>query len=217
MTRKEFHLKINSKIIMAYLIGNLILALGICLNTESALGVSPVSSVVFNVSQISGLSFALVNFIYLTALIFVQYLLLPKEFKGFDLLQILASMLSSFFIQIFDNMLSVPQDLLGRIIFLFMGIILTGIGASLTVGMNVIPNPADALAHVVGRKLKRSFGVGKNVMDLGMIGLAIIIGLLLKGSLLGVGIGTVLSMILTGRVIALIHPWTEKTYEQLKD
>lgn len=208
-------LTVNGKTLLMYLLGNVVLALGICLNTESALGVSPVSSVVFNVSQISGIGFAVVNFFYLCVLLGVQYLLLPKEFKLFDLLQILASLLSSFFIQIFDTLLHVPTSLIARLIFLVLGIVLTGLGASLTVGMNVIPNPADALAHVVGRRLNRSFGFGKNVMDIAMIAIAVAIGLIFKGNLLGVGIGTVVSMVLTGRVIGLVHPWTEKTYQDV--
>lgn len=209
--------KINGKTLLVYLLGNVVLAFGVCLNTKTALGVSPVTSVAFNISQITAVPFGVINFFYLCVLIGIQYLLLKGAFQRFQLTQILASFLSSFFLQLFDDLIVLPQALPIRLLALVIGVALTGFGASLTVGMRLIPNPADALAETVGRVLHRPFGFGKNVLDSIAITVSIVLGLFFKGSFLGIGIGTVVAMALTGRVIALCHPWTERLYQRLTD
>lgn len=207
--------RINSKTVLVYLLGTIVLSFGVCLNTKTNLGVSPVTSLAFNIAQITEIPFGVVNFFYLCLLILIQYLLLRGEFERIQFTQIFASFLSSFFLQLFDTMIVLPQHLSVRFLGLIVGIALTGFGASITVGMRVIPNPADALAETVGRVLKRPFGFGKNVLDSIAITLSVSLGLIFKGSLLGIGIGTLVAMIMTGRVIALCHPWTERLYNRL--
>ncbi|MGT2785863.1 YczE/YyaS/YitT family protein [Streptococcus merionis] len=207
--------KINAKTATAYLIGTIILSLGLCLSAKSNLGVSPVTSTIFALAAVTGQSFAVTNFFYLCFLILVQFALLRTEFRHTQWTQILASFLGSFFIDIFDNHLPIPETLTLRAIFLATGIVLVGIGASITVGMQVIPNPADALANVIGKISGKGFGIGKNLLDVISILLASILGLLFQGQLVGVGIGTFLGMIFTGRIIALCHPWTEKLHQKL--
>lgn len=207
-------LKLNGKILLVYLLGNLILAFGVCLNTKTSLGVSPVTSVPFNLSQILPIPFSFINFAYLCFLILVQFALLRKASSLTQFSQILASFLLSFFIQIFDPILLVPDHLVWRVLALCLGIVATGIGVSLSVGMRVIPISGDALADVIGRITGRGFGFGKNVLDAVSITVSILLGLIFKGSLLGIGPGTVLAMICTGRVVALVHPMTERLYQK---
>ena len=93
---------------------------------------------------------------------------------------------------------------------------ITGIGASLSLAMDIVPNPADGLAHAVGKKLGKDVGLGKNLIDLVSIALAAALGLLASGRILGIGIGTVCAMLLTGRVMGLVHPRSLRLSENLK-
>ncbi|MET3557963.1 putative membrane protein YczE [Streptococcus rupicaprae] len=210
---KKPHITLGTLVV--YLIGTVVLSLGICLSAKSNLGVSPVTSIIFALAAVTGRSFAETNFVYLCFLIFVQFLLLKKEFRLRETAQILASFLGSLFIDLFDKQLPMPEQLGWKIIFLAIGICLVGIGASLMVGMNVIPNPADALAHVIGKVTGKGFGTGKNILDIISIMAAVLVGLLFAGRLVGLGLGTVLGMIFTGRIISWFHPLTEKWYEKL--
>lgn len=210
-----FKRKLNWQVLLVYLIGNIVLAFGVCLNTKTFLGVSPVSSVVYNLSVITGYSFGVVNFFYLCFLIFLQFLLLRKDFQLLQLGQVFASFIGSFFLEIFDQILVVPESLIWRVLALFVGIITTGLGASLVVGMQLVPNPADALAATIGQVLKKNFGFGKNILDLCSISIALVLGLYFEGSLLGIGLGTVVAVFMTGRVIALCHPYTERIYKKM--
>ncbi|MFC3928110.1 YczE/YyaS/YitT family protein [Streptococcus caprae] len=207
--------KINGKTLLVYLLGNLVLAFGVCLNTKTSLGVAPVTSVPYVISQILNLPLSVVNFVFLSLLIGVQFLLLGKAFRLLQMTQVFASFLGSAFIQLFDQILVVPDNWTWRILAMLLGITATGIGASVTVGMRVIPNPADALAETIGLVCKRNFGFGKNILDACAISLSLSLGLLARGHIIGIGLGTAVAMVLTGRVIALCHPYTEKLYSYL--
>lgn len=193
-----------------YSIGLIILALGITLNTKTGLGVSPIISIPYNISQIWHLNLGTMTFIFYTILVMIQILLLRKDFKIYQLLQIVMSLVTSFFIDIFDRMIPAVTPAFGRILILFLAIILTGIGAALTVGMEIIPNPADGLANVIGQKLNKGFGLGKNIFDFSCLVLSVIISLCFAGHITGIGIGTILSMIFTGRVVAFSGQWIRK-------
>ena len=95
---------------------------------------------------------------------------------------------------------------------LILAIVITGVGASLTVGMKIVPNPADGLASVVGEKCHKGFGFGKNFFDGISIVISLIIGFVFTGGILGIGLGTVISMIFTCRVIALLETSISRLY-----
>lgn len=201
-----------------YILGIIILALGITLNTKMALGVSPIISVPYAISMISGIGLGAMTFLFYSLLVVFQWLLLGKAFKIYQLLQVVMSLITSVFIDLFDRIIPAQEPLLLRILTLVLAILLTGLGASLTVGMRIVPNPADGLANVLGMKLKKGFGFGKNVFDLSCILLSLIIGGLFAGRILGIGAGTLVAMIFTGRVVAVcqakLHPFYEKTAGQ---
>lgn len=202
---KKVSALICSKRFFVYLIGIVVLSLGITLNTKTGLGVSPIISVAYCVSEISGVRLGLVTFVWYMLMIALQAIMLRHEFEPFQLLQIGVSFLTSWFIDLFDGILPdftpLPLQLAG----LAAAIIITSMGIVLTVGMKVVPNPADGLANVLGQKLNRDLGFGKNVFDLSSILISVTVGFVLAGHLVGIGAGTVLTMIFTGRVVALLN------------
>lgn len=48
-----------------------------------------------------------------------------------------------------------------RLLVLALAIILTGIGAAVTVDVNIVPNPANGLARVLGERCGKNMGFGK--------------------------------------------------------
>ncbi len=216
MNQKSLTKTIFSKRVLTYCIGILILACGITLNTKTRLGVSPVISVAYNIAQILHTPLGPTTFVYYAFLIFLQFLLLPKDFSIVQCGQIICAFLTSAFIQLFDLILPSPDGMPFRLLLLFVAIFLTGLGASITVGMKLVPNPADALANIIGKKIGRDLGLGKNILDAVCIILAVILGLVFSGSLLGIGIGTAVSVLFTGRVMALVQGFTNRLYEKVQ-
>ena len=138
--------------IALYLVGIIVLALGITLNTKTNLGVSPIISMPYAVAQIFGYETGTAVFVAYLIFIVLQIVLLKGKFRPFQLLQVAASYLTSAFITIFDRVLPVPEQMGSRLLVLALAIILTGIGAAVTVDVNIVPNPADGLARVLGER-----------------------------------------------------------------
>ena len=189
-----------------YLLGTLILGCGIAMNTKTQLGVAPILSVAWNLSELIGIPFSLMSFLYYCFLILLQLLLLGREFEPIQALQLIASFFTSFFIGVFGRILPTAVTPAGRGIMLLGAILLTGVGIILTVGARFVPNPGDGMAQAIARRTKKSLGFSKNLLDIGSFLIAAALGFIFRGRLMGVGIGTVVTMLLTGRVVA----WLQK-------
>ena len=189
----------------AYLAGLCFLACGIDMNTKTGLGVSPVISAAYCIAALLRIPFSVMTFVYYVFLILVQLLLLRSAFEQIQWFQILASFLTSALIGLFDRVLPAAQSIPGRAICLLLAIVLTGIGIILTVGAEFVPNPADGTARAIAVRMGRSLGFSKNLLDFVSILLTLALGLVFRGQILGVGVGTVVTMLLTGRVVALLQ------------
>lgn len=208
--------KISGKQVLAYVCSLVILGCGIAMNTKTRLGVSPVISVAYNIAVIFHIPIGVMTFLYYCFLILLQFLLLKGKLPLFQTLQILASLITSLFIQIFDFLLPVPDRMAVRVMMLVLAISLTGIGASLSITMRIVPNPADGLADVVGKLLHRDLGFGKNVLDAACILVALAIGFISGRGFLGIGAGTVAAVIFTGRVVAFFHPVSAAVFRRVR-
>lgn len=202
---KAFIRSLTPRRMIVYIIGLFILACGITMNTKTHLGVSPVLSVAYNITQLTGIDFSLMTFIYYLFLIALQFFMDRAHFEQVQWLQLAVSFLTSAFIGLFDRVLPEAQGPVWQIVMLLLAVVLTAIGIILTIGARFVPNPADGLAAAIGRRMGKSLGLGKNVLDLASIALALLLGLVFTGGILGVGLGTVITMLLTGRVVALLQ------------
>lgn len=190
-----------------YLAGIFTLALGVSLNTLTGLGVSAVVSVPYSISVIWQWKLGTVTFLYYCACVALQFVIGRKMCKPILLaLQIPMALLTSVLIGWLSGVLSLaPQTLLERFALLALAIICTGVGAAMIVDMELVPNPADALGDILGRRFGRNFGFGKNLLDALCVVVTCTIGLVSVGRIVGVQVGTVLCALLIGRVIALFN------------
>ena len=110
--------------------GILINSFGIVLITKGALGTSQISSIPYVLSlQLPSISFGMFSFIMNMVYIVLQALLLRRQFKPIQLLQIVVNVVFSASIDVFMAMLSfyAPQQLFTRVLSAIAGcIVLTG-------------------------------------------------------------------------------------------
>ena len=93
----------------------------------------------------------------------------------------------------------------GRLLFLCLAIVLTGVGAAASLDMRLVPNPGDGIVQAIADTIGKSVGFTKNCFDVCNISVTLLISFLFAGRLTGVGIGTVVAVIGVGRVIALFN------------
>ncbi len=225
---RQLRMKSRNKLIIRwvfYLLGLLILALGIMLNTKAYLGVSPIISVPYSISHIIGFNFANMTMIVYFIFVLIEmimhtvwYLTDRKEAKYLgmyiirDALQIPVSIVFTRFLNVFSALIpSVHNNIVLQIIVLLLAVLLTGIGAAMSLNMRIIPNPGDGIVQAISdsSRLKGRAGKGvgfcKNCFDIFNVCTTFLIGLFTGHILLGLGLGTILSMIGVGRVIEVFN------------
>ena len=202
--------------LMIYLSGLLILALGLTLNTKAGLGVSAIISVSYCISLVLQLNFGDVTLGLYVVFVIIEMILhgialkKQKSLKKtlvMDVLQIPLSIVFTRLLNLYGVFLP-DQAMWLRLGVLLIAILLTGIGAAMSLNMRLIPNPGDGIVQAIADTFHKSVGFSKNMFDLVNITIAIVIGLSVVGELSGVGIGTVLAVIGVGRSIALFNHLT---------
>lgn len=189
---------------MMYCIGLLILALGIILNTKTGLGVSPIISIPYCISKVWRISLGNATLCLYILCVAGQIILRGNRFRPFDLLQIPMSIVFSWVINIFNDMIRINNSsMVLNLLLLVAAIILTGIGVAISVEMNFVPNAADGLAQAVGERLRTSLGFGKNLLDVSCVLITVAIGLIFAGKIIGIGLGTLAAVLGVGRAVAL--------------
>ena len=199
-----------------YLLGMVLLALGITLNTQAGLGASAIVSVPYTVSRGTGLDFANMTLITYCVLVAAQFVIKGKNRRWIDLLQIVVSIVFTRFMALFQYGIRyqsgfLPTDLL----VLVLGILFTGIGAAMTVDMQLIPNPGDGIVSSLADRFGKELGFSKNCFDAFCVACSLVIGFAFGNPLLGIGLGTVLSMVGVGRVIYFFNHFAKARLQQL--
>lgn len=185
-----------------YLVGMVLLALGITLNTKAGLGASAIVSVPYTVSQGTGWDFANLTLIVYCILVVAQFVIKGQNRRLIDLLQIVVSIVFTRFMALFQHGITYQSGFFATdLLVLALGILLTGIGAAMTVDMQLIPNPGDGIVSSLADRFGRELGLCKNCFDAFCVVCSLAIGLAFGTPLLGIGLGTVLSMLGVGRVI----------------
>ena len=180
-----------------YAAGMVILALGLTLNTKAGLGVSPMLAVPYGISEIFSMNFGDAAFLMYCVYIAGQFALRGRKSRWFDLLQLPVSLLFSRVLNVFGAAITynaAVSPLWSKLAVLALAHVFTAIGVSLSVNMRLIPNPGDGIVQALSDRTGWELGL-----------LAVSMCMLTIRRVIGIGIGTVLSMVVVGRVLAVVN------------
>lgn len=204
---------------IVFILGLFFSGIGVAFTKYGDLGVSPISSVA-NVMSIQFPALSLGNWLVVwnCVLIAGQILLLRKDFKLYQLLQIPLSFLFGWFTD-FGMMCVSYIPLNGyfmKMLMLFIGIIVLAFGISLAVIANVIMNSGEALVKAISDKTHIEFGYVKVGFDVACVISAVVLSLIFfNGSIIGTREGTIISAVCTGFAIKLITKLIRKPVEKI--
>ncbi len=195
-----------------YLLGLAILSLGLILNSKSNLGVSPIVSLAYIFSIISGITLSRATLYQYIIFIVVQMILHTiQKVENLrvklieDVLQIVVSFIFTAFMSLYSNYIPLATTVSNKILFLIFGVLFTGIGAAMSLVVRFIPNPGDGITQAISDTIHKKLGTTKNIVDFLCVCFTITISLIYKKEIIGIGLGTVVCVIMTGRVIALFN------------
>lgn len=188
-----------------YLLGTAALAFGLTLSTKAELGVAPVITLPYTLCRILPLDFAAATAVVYFLFVIFQLILKKNGSKGRILLQFPFSIAFSALLRLFSHRLPTPNTMLLRAFLLVVSLFATAGGIFLMVGANLIASPADALAYAISGVIRKNPGTGKNILDASCVCLSLLLSLAAGRGITGVGLGTVVSMVCVGRLLALFN------------
>ena len=204
-------MKRTAKKLLFYIGGLFIVAVGINISKTAQLGISPVRSVPYASELIWGIELGKSTTLVYVFLIALQILLLRKNYKPIQLLQILCTCLIRFFITYTSRYyllvwLPMPVSYFAKLIYLFVSILVIGIGVSFYLLPNFIPLPAEGLTNAIvdinNGKLK--FANAKVGVDSALVIVSALLSIIFLGELKSVREGTVLAALLVGKIVGII-------------
>lgn len=193
--------------VVRYCIGLFCLALGVTFSIKSQMGVSPINSLPFVLSRVSGIELGVVTTLVFSLYVFLQWLILGKGFKLFNLLQVLVASLFGYFVTLSNFMfqgLRTPDGLLERLLLLIISILFVAFGLFQYLGANVISQPPEGLVIAIAKRTKQSVPKMKVIFDCTVVVSAMLVSLLAFGEVQGVGLGTLVSAVMIGKTLQLI-------------
>ena len=192
---------------LCFVAGLLINSFGIAFITKAALGTSPVSSIPYVldlafVPTFGETTFAL-NMVYIVA----QVALLRRDFQPIQLLQVVANLIFSAFIDVSMGLLSwlAPVGLPAQLASLALGCCILAFGLSIEVAPRVIVVPGEGIVRAIASVTEKPFGTVKMCFDCTLVIVACALSFAFFGYLNGLGVGTIISALAVGRLCNLFN------------
>lgn len=188
-----------------FIVGLFFMGLGVAITRHGELGVSPISSVANIISlKLPVFSFGTWLFIWNCILILGQFLILRKDFKIYQLLQIPLSVLFGWFTDFGSFCVAfIPvENYFTKLILVIIGTVVLGFGISVTIKADVILNSGEAFVKAIADKSGKIFANVKVAFDISCVVLSIVLSLVFFDlTIVGTREGTVIAALLTGNVV----------------
>ena len=148
---KQKHMQIR---IPMYFIGLFIMTAGVALSVKSNLGVSPVSSIPYTITCVWGIEMGKATILFHIVLVILQILLLRKNFKAINLLQVIVGIIFGYFTTFCNYMASflpTPDNYPVRMAMMLISTILVAFGIFLYLPADLIPLAGGGAMSAVSR------------------------------------------------------------------
>ncbi len=190
-----------------YFVGLLVMALGVVLIKRAEIGISPLSAIPAAVSNISPFTLGNTTIAFHICCVIFQIIAVRK----IDLKTLLILPLAVVFGYIIDLlMFLLPMQGMGivlRFVVSFAGIVATGLGIVIIVGADLMLPAPDAFLRAVSGKYNIPLSKVKMAGDALWVIITLAIELIASGRIVSIGVGTVLSVLLTGKFVGLWGKW----------
>ena len=171
---------------------------GIALITRSGLGATQISSL-----ATPAVSYALATFIVNMDFFAVEAILVGRKFFPLRLFQVVANIIFSSFLGLSMQLLAFwqPSMLPLQIAGVLAGCCILGTGIAIECSPHLAYVPGEGIVRVLADILDRKLGTVKLVFDAVLVASAIAPSFAVFGELEGVGVGTILAVLITGSIV----------------
>ena len=183
-------------------LGMFVAASGISLITQTHLGTTPISSLPYTITGLTGLTFGTTTFIVNVVFFVIEWLLLKKRgvFHAFMCFQVPVVFVFSAFIDFTMTPAAavMPSGYIPRFIVSFLGNAILALGIVMQIHSRTIVQPGEGIVLAESVFFRHPFGTMKVVNDWSLVIIACIVALIFTGGIIGVREGTFVSALCVG-------------------
>ena len=205
--------------IFLYCAGLFLMAMGVSFSGTADLGMSPVNSIPYVLSEIfTFLTMGNWIIVIFSLYILLQFLILGRDFQPWRVLQLICTVLFGYFTD-FTNLLAdrfLPDPALMiwppaavylvRLLYLAISMVLIALGILLYLSPDLISLPGEGIMQVIADKLHKPLPVVKMWFDCTVSIIALVLSLLWFRQFHGIREGTVIAALGVGRILACYDP-----------
>ncbi len=215
---KQGGIKLARRIFL-YCAGLFLMAMGVSFSGTADLGMSPVNSIPYVLSEIfTFLTMGNWIIVIFSLYILLQFLILGRDFQPWRVLQLICTVLFGYFTD-FTNLLAdrfLPDPALMiwppaavylvRLLYLAISMVLIALGILLYLSPDLISLPGEGIMQVIADKLHKPLPVVKMWFDCTVSIIALVLSLLWFRQFHGIREGTVIAALGVGRILACYDP-----------
>lgn len=208
-----------SKKIFIYCIGLFVMALGVSFSGMADLGMSPVNSIPYVLSEIfTFLSMGTWIILIFSLYILTQFIILGKNIQPARVLQLICTFLFGYFTDLTNYLAGrflpdpgalpfPPVSVYGiRLLYLCISMVLIALGIFLYLAPCLISLPGEGIMQVISDKLNRRLSTVKMCFDIIVSLMALIISLAYFHTFHGIREGTVIAAFGVGKILSFYEP-----------
>lgn len=193
-------------------LGLTIMAFGVAFSIKADLGISPISTVPYVTSLISGLSVGTTTIIMNFLFVLIQIAILRRQYDWFQLLQFPAAIVFGTMIDVAEYLLQGIQvsNYLEEWLFCIIGIVLIALGISVEVMANLVTTAGEGIVLAICKVAPVKFGNMKMGFDITLVCIPVVLSLVFLGGVEGVREGTLAAMIFVGQITKVTNKWMKR-------
>ncbi len=199
--------KVTLKRVLVFIIGLFIMGFGIVLIKKANLGLSPISAIPAAVSNIAPLTFGNVTIIF-QCCCFAAIMVATKKLTWKRAIILPVGFGIGYILDLYNFLLNFDHaPIWGKEIICMLGIMGTALGIVVIKRAEFVLPAADELWFTLSAKYDRKVSFFKTCGDIAWVAITVVIELVASHRIVSVGIGTVLSMLLTGFFVGKFQKW----------
>lgn len=201
--------------LLFYFAGLFIMTFGVVLSVKSDMGVTPISSIPYTMTVVAGIDLGLATIIFSIAVVILQILILRRDYRPINLLQIPVGIVFGAFLTLCGDIMAPipnPDNYLVQFLLMLASTVFVALGVFLYVPANFVPLAPEGFILAVSTVSKKEFSVVKILSDISMVIISLVVCLVMVHSLGSVGIGTVVAALLVGTEVK----WMTKHLQRVR-
>lgn len=190
------------------LIGLIVTALGLAVCVRADLGISPITTLAYALNRaFPALSLGTYVFFQHVAFFILTVILLRRDFKPFQILQLPCSFVFGYFVDVWEMLLRklTLNAYPSRVMLLLVGCVIVALGFSLVYTSHVALEANTAFLNALSLRTGKPYGTLKTITDVIIVIMAAAVGLIFLRTVVGIREGTVIAALIVGPIAGFFN------------